>query len=146
MQVVHSEPLPAFLELVGRRQWTVPCMAFDQAGIYQSMVVRTSSRDSLSTVTLAVSNEMNVTWSSAYGLSTNVTSLHPCESGNQLTVRYTQPACSGNDDKVIRRLHLFHRVACWFSAYFRGYRITELFELFRLCLSMWESFLGNRND
>jgi len=100
LQVVHNQPVSTMSELIGKRLWTLPCQAFDQAGLYQSTIVR-SSRDSLPLATLAISNEMNVSWSSAYNLSTDVTSILPCESGNHLTVHFTQPMCAGYEDKVM---------------------------------------------
>ena len=70
------------------------CRLFDRAGIYQMLFRAGPAQHDL----VAYSNQMRVTPSKAYSLDSLSPSIYPCQT--EITIRYTQPKCSGNDDKV----------------------------------------------
>ncbi|KAI0226919.1 hypothetical protein LSAT2_022621 [Lamellibrachia satsuma] len=70
------------------------CRLFDRAGTYQMLFRAGPEQHDL----VAYSNQMRVTPSIAYSLETLSPSIYPCQT--EIRIQYSQPKCSGNDDKV----------------------------------------------
>ena len=70
------------------------CRLFDRAGIYQMLFRAGPAQHDL----VAYSNQMRVTPSNAYRLETMSPSIYPCQT--EIRIEYSQPRCSGNEDKV----------------------------------------------
>lgn len=92
-EIVDSRKFPTLISL-GAQQMTYPCRLIDQAGIYEAVI--TSSHDNRFVV--AKSNRLTALWSKAYQLRVNADTVLPCN--RELSVEFTQPSCSRNDDKL----------------------------------------------
>ena len=100
--VINSQTIQAF----GNRKQTYvfSCHLFDQAGIYEIHF----TTDYQPSMPLATSNPMHSTWSTRYSLvPVNRRSIFPgCSQG--ITIAYTHPQCSGDQDKIrlYRQIHV----------------------------------------
>ena len=100
--VINSKTIQAF----GNKKQTYifSCHLFDQAGIYEIHF----TTDYQPSMPLATSNPMHSTWSTRYSLvPVNRRSIFPgCSQG--ITIAYTHPQCSGDQDKIrlYRQIHL----------------------------------------
>ena len=92
--VIHRQELHGITQM-NDVQISFPCKYFDQAGIYQVFFF---SSNSPAGKPISASNRLHVQWSDLYSLSSRVDSIFPC--GRFVQIYYSQPECSGSEDKI----------------------------------------------
>ena len=100
--VINSQEIQAFGNK--KQTYVFSCHLFDQAGIYEIHF----TTDYQPSMPLATSNPLHSTWSTRYDLvPVNRRSIFPgCSQG--ITIAYTHPQCSGDQDKIrlYRQIHV----------------------------------------